>query len=104
MIFSLQEKQREAYQKELEELEKRQQQIALDNRFHDNYASPVLPKTAEDKGMSIISVVSELLLMLLFIYELLFIIYCSSASTVQTHAYFKVIYVFLSTLIFSVLV
>lgn len=34
--LSLQEKQRELYQQELMELEKREQQIALDNRFQDN--------------------------------------------------------------------
>ncbi|XP_025114022.1 WD repeat-containing protein 47-like isoform X3 [Pomacea canaliculata] len=34
--LQLQEKQRELYQQELQELEKRQQQISLDNRFQDN--------------------------------------------------------------------
>ncbi|XP_076455469.1 WD repeat-containing protein 47-like isoform X6 [Babylonia areolata] len=47
--LTLQEKQREVYQKELEELEQKQQQISLDNRFHDNYSSPTPPKAVEDK-------------------------------------------------------
>ncbi|XP_076455468.1 WD repeat-containing protein 47-like isoform X5 [Babylonia areolata] len=48
--LTLQEKQREVYQKELEELEQKQQQISLDNRFHDNYSSPTPPKAVEDKA------------------------------------------------------
>ncbi|XP_076455467.1 WD repeat-containing protein 47-like isoform X4 [Babylonia areolata] len=51
--LTLQEKQREVYQKELEELEQKQQQISLDNRFHDNYSSPTPPKAVEDKDVAL---------------------------------------------------
>ncbi|XP_070176576.1 WD repeat-containing protein 47-like isoform X1 [Littorina saxatilis] len=44
--LALQEKQREAYQQELRDLENKQQHFSLDNRFQDNYANP---NVIEDK-------------------------------------------------------
>ena len=46
----LQEKQREAYQQQLLELEHKQQHFSLDNRFQDSYANPAAPKMGDDKG------------------------------------------------------
>lgn len=46
-VYVMQEKQRELYTQELMDLEKRQQQMSLDNRFHDatsSFTHPVTPK------------------------------------------------------------
>ncbi|XP_070176577.1 WD repeat-containing protein 47-like isoform X2 [Littorina saxatilis] len=50
--LALQEKQREAYQQELRDLENKQQHFSLDNRFQDNYANP---NVIEDKDKNIIN-------------------------------------------------
>lgn len=50
LLILLQEKQREAYQQQLLELEHKQQHFSLDNRFQDSYANPAAPKMGDDKG------------------------------------------------------